>query len=169
MNEKVETLIYQFTTIPWFAHVGEPIEGNVFQVKSWQEANKACSEDGWEIIHLRVNNMLASRVNQANYDRFKERNPTVKAINERLDKIIQQYVQPVATQFNLGKPFLNSVSWDIMMCCIEEEFSDVTPPVFFLDRILPIYQKGHFACGWRGPFIQSGYDGPMPDARIVVY
>lgn len=43
------------------------------------------------------------------------------------------------------------------------------PPMFFVPRLLPVYSAGHFPCGWEGPKLNEGWEGELPNSRLIVY
>jgi len=142
---------------------------DVLWVGSWKEAMTCCEAPQWESVQLQVNNQLAFCVNRANYSRFAAWNPTVAAINAELAPLLQKHVAPVRANYQLSKRFEDSVSWDLMEICIETEFNDICEPIFFLNRVLPWYQGGHFPCGWDGPKLEETWDGVIPPGRLIVF
>ena len=162
-------MIDELDRLPWFHCVGQSVSDNVYGVSSWAEAMRLCSTAEWESVQRQVNNLLFTRVNEIDYERYKSWNPTVAEINARLEPMLKQHVAPVAMKHRLGQRFLNSVAWDVMEICIETEFADICQPIFFLDRVLPWYQCGHFPCGWDGPMLETTWQGPIPCEKLFVF
>ena len=169
MNINTQALLDELSRFPWFEHVGEPEEANVVWVRSWSEAVNACKSQKWESVQLQVRNHLSYVVNTKNYDRFLQWNKLTVEMNERIDAVIMNPVKQVTRRFGLAERFAECVAWDITVSCQEVEFSDVCPPIFFLNNVLPWYRRGHIPCGWQGPELPPGWEGPMPQGRLIVY
>lgn len=169
MRPETLALIGEMKGFRWFESVGMPISGNVARANSWHQAVEFGAKPEWESVQFQVRNLLAYRVNRANYDRFTQWNALVQTINEHVDQIVAEHARPIAQQHKLKKNFENGVAWDLMMACIETEFSDVSRPIFFLHQVLPWYRQGHYPCGWEGPELQPGWEGPMPEGRLIVF
>ena len=52
-----------------------------------------------------------------------------------------------------------AVRWWIIFACMESEYLDASPAGFYLP-MMKWYIKGHFPCGWQGPY---------PRGRAVVF
>jgi hypothetical protein len=159
----------EFHSFPWFQNVGRPKSADVLAAQSWDEATKYCSAGEWESVQLQVNNQLATRVNRTDYPRFQNWNPTVANINAKLESLVNERVAPVALRNNLPMRFQQAVAWDLMEICLETEFQDICEPIFFINRVLPWYKKGHFPCGWDGPLLEEKWDGVFPNGLLIVF
>ena len=161
--------IDELSQFPWFQHVGDTFEDGVTKANNWREAVKACSTRAWESLQLQVGNHLAYKVNTTAYERFLEWNDSTIEINKRIDAIIEEPVRRYSEKRRLPARFKNCVAWDLTLSCQELEFSDVCRPIFFLDNVLPWYRRGHFPCGWLGPELKPGWEGPMPSGQLIVF
>lgn len=169
MNPNTEAILDELKHFPWFQHVGNPVSGGVDRVQTWKQAEAFCETTKWESVELQVGNCLAYRVNRANYDRFLQWNPITMKLNERIDEVLTSVLKELTERCGLGKRFSECVGADITLSCLEAEFSDVCPPIFFLNQVLPWYRNGHFPCGWQGPELKPGWDGPMPTGQLIVF
>jgi hypothetical protein len=132
-------------------------------------AMRWCKDANWESVQLQVNNVTAINVNRLNYSRFQSWNSTVAEMHQRITPLIGHHVLPVAAKHKLPQRFQESVLSDLMEICIQVEFGDICPPIYFLDVVWPWYQKGHFPCGWDGPELSCSWEGPMPSGRLAVF
>ena len=169
MRSITNSFIGELQSIPWFLNVGEPTTADVARASSWSQALELAMTPEWESVQFQVRNCLCFCVNRTNYARFTHWNGLVQAINGLIDPIVQKHAKPIAQREELQKNFEDGVAWDLMMACIETEFSDVCAPIFFLNQVLPWYRKGHYPCGWEGPQLQPGWRGPMPPGKLIVF
>jgi hypothetical protein len=170
MRTETEDMIARFREMRLFKAVGGAIHGGAKRVNSWTEAARQCQTSEWESVHLQVNNLLAMRVSLADYSRLEAwRGPVIAAIKRDLAVVIERDVLPVTESYRLSRAFQNSVEWDLIEICLEVEFSDLCDPIFFVERVLPWYEAGHFPCGWDGPKLDESWEGPMPDGQLIVY
>jgi len=169
LNSKTLSILDSLGGLPWFQQVGHRVEGDVVRVCSWDQAMATCGTPDWESIQLQVRNRLCNDVNRIDYDRFSEWNQVTLEINKRIDVAVQDQLACVAGSHRLSRRFLESVLWDLTLSAQEAEFSDLLPPIFFVNNVLPWYRIGHFPCGWQGPRLGPGWDGSMPKGRLIVY
>ena len=130
---------------------------------------QTCKSIEWQSVQLQINNHIGVCVNRTDYARFEKWNALIHELKAALLPLVEQYVVPLSKQLNLPKRFELSVRWDLNEICVETEFGDICKPIFFLERVLPWYQAGHFPCGWDGPILKEGWEGPMPAGRLIVY
>jgi hypothetical protein len=169
MNSKTVAILDDLKHFPWFKHVGEHVNDDVVKAEDWKQAEALCKTTVWESVELQVGNCLSYRVNRTNYDRFLQWNPTTLEINERIDEAIRSGLKEVTDRLQLGRRFAECVESDITLSCLEAEFSDLWPPIFFLNHVLPWYRRGHFPCGWQGPELPPGWTDPMPPGKLIVF
>jgi hypothetical protein len=108
-------------------------------------------------------------VRQRSHDRAQEWNGIAAELRRLIAGVVARSVEPVAATFKLELDFRSAVSWDMLLICMETEFSDLVPPMFFVPRLLPVYTAGHFPCGWEGPKLNEGWEGELPNSRLIVY
>lgn len=169
MNARTLQMMQRLESAQWFANIGRPPIGNHRTVQSWEQALGSCTADVWSSVQLQVKNRIARDVRQKNYDRSDEWNGIAAELRKAIATVVANSVEPVAKKFQLKSDFQGAVSWDMLMICLETEFSDVISPIFFVSRLLPIYEAGHFPCGWEGPKLNEGWDGELLDWRLIVY
>ena len=169
MNQRTLQMLQKLGSIPWFASVGQPTTDCYLTVLTWQDAVDSCASDIWSSVQLQVKNRIAREVRQKHYDRSEEWNEIAAELRSGIAAIVANSVEPLAKKLRLKPDFQGAVSWDILMICMETEFSDVTPPMFFVPRLEPIYTAGHFPCGWDGPKVNEGWEGALPLSRLMVF
>ena len=169
MREETRRLIQGLSEVPWFKHVGKDVDGSVVQVRSWKDAIRTCASIEWRSVQIQVNNLLAIKVSEADYDRFRLFNDVVTEIEEFIFPLVQQIAEPILKEQNLPKRFIESVILDVSEICLEVEYSDIVSPIFFYSRVMPWYGAGHFPCGWDGPMITESWEGPVPNGKVIVF
>jgi hypothetical protein len=137
MKSNTVAILNELEHFPWFTHVGECMSDDVGKAEDWKQAEALCQTTVWASIELQVGNCLSYRVNRTNYDRFLQWNPTALQINDRIDQAISSQLKEVTARFGLGKRVAECIESDITLSCLEAEFSDVWPPIFFLNQVLP--------------------------------
>jgi hypothetical protein len=119
-----------------------------------------------------MNNRRAGRVNELNWERFQEWNPTCATLQPEVLRITQVAAERVGKTRKVTEHFNNSVSWDLLGLLLEREFEDIVAPLFVLPALYPIYQAGHFPCGWTGPKLDTSWSAgrePIPDGEILIF
>lgn len=159
MREKTKQTIATFDRIPWFRNVGKNNVPKVKVLGSWAEAVEHCSSLHWENFTLEALNeyreILAAR-DPARWDSWNELTAEVEQV---LIPLIKGFTHDVTRANKLPPVFEECVLWDLLGTCLEVEFSDVCPPIFF-SGLAHYYARGHFPCGWAGSF---------PAGQLVVY
>ncbi len=169
LNSKTLSILDALGQFPWFHQVGQRVERDVVRVDSWDQAVASCETPDWESIQFQVRNRLCNDVNRMNYNRFLEWNEITLEINRRIDEAVLDLLASVTKTHRLSQRFQEGVLWDLTLACQEAEFSDLLPPIFFLNNVLPWYRIGHFPCGWQGPPLRPGWEGSMPKGRLIIY
>ncbi len=169
MNARTLQMLQKLSSMPWFTNVGQPTADGYLTVSTWQNAVESCASDIWSSVQLQVKNRIAREVRQKNYDRSEEWNEIAAELRSGIADIVATSVEPLAKRLRLKPDLQGAVSWDVLMICMETEFSDVIPPMFFVPRLEPIYAAGHFPCGWDGPKVNEGWEGDLPPSRLIVF
>lgn len=169
MNGRTIQMMQKLESLRWFANAGQPTMGGHLTVQTWSQAVRSCASEVWSSVQLQVGNRFGREVRQRSYDRSEEWNGIVAELREAIATVTSNSIDPVAKKFDLNPDFQDAVSWDMLMICMETEFSDLLPPMFFVPRLEPIYAAGHFPCGWEGPKINEGLEGELPNWRLVVF
>ena len=153
-----------------FQAVGQPIAGEeVIPLKSWAEAAKHCgSKAVWERCQLMTRNALSRMARQRNWEHASHWNEIVEEIKTTTHPWLTTVCPPLESE-EATVAIRNSVAWDTLMICMEVEFSDILPPLFYVPHLDPWYQRGHFPCGWEGAKFPDGWNGVMPQGKLVVF
>lgn len=162
-------MMQRLECLQWFGNVGQPIDGAGLAVHTWRQAVDSSASDVWSSVQLQVKNRIARDVRQRSHDRAQEWNGIAAELRGSIAGVVARSVEPVAVTFKLEPDFRSAVSWDMLLICMETEFSDLVPPMFFVPRLLPVYTAGHFPCGWEGPKLNEGWEGELPHSRLIVY
>ena len=169
MNARTLQMLQKLESFPWFGKVGQPMTGGHLRVESWALAVESCRGDVWGSVQLQLSNCFAREVRQRSYERAEEWNGIAAELRKGIAIIVADSVDPIANKFRLKPDFQGTVAWDMLMICLETEFSDVVSPMFSVPRLEPIYAAGHFPCGWEGPKMNEGWEGTPPASRLFVY
>jgi hypothetical protein len=169
VNSRTTQKLTELDSFAWFTKVGQPFDGNSLLIRGWQEAVESSSSEIWSSVQHQVKNHMADEVARKNYARFEEWNVVAEKIRKVITVIFNKRIDPVVKQFRLKSDFRDSVTWDMLMICMETEFTDVIPPMFAVPRLLPIYAAGHFPCGWEGPILTTDWNGELGNWRLAVY
>lgn len=158
MMPESRSLLDELDKREWFGSVGETIEDiSVKQVQSWDDAFRYCKAVHYEgTAHTEALNMLSERLHQAHNERYNRSwNPMVMEITAHVTPIVQRHIEPIVRQFNPPPEFEFSVIDDLRGACMELEYIDIIPPIFFT-KAVEWYFKGHFPCGWEGHYRHGG-------------
>lgn len=160
MRQQTLSFIDQFRPIDWFAHVGEPIDGqDISRVTDWKSAVAASQSDGSKYARLEARNILTETLSYDFPDRDDEWNALVEEIKAIILPLIAEKCQGVATENNLPKAFIDCVNWNFLAACMEQEYADCVAPRFFTEWVA-WHLNGHFPCGWQGNF---------PEGCLIVF
>ena len=169
MNARTTQRLKKLESFPWFVNAGQFVSRDYLTVASWAEAVESSAAEIWSSVQLQVSNRLAREVRQNSYERSEEWNGIAAELRKGIAVIVANSIDPVAKKFKLKPDFQGAVSWDMLMICMETEFSDLVSPLFFIPRLCPIYETGHFPCGWEGPKLNEGWQEEHPNWRLIVY
>ena len=161
-------MLERLDSFHWFSSVGQ-LARSERRVRNWEEAVDSCGGAIWSSVQHQVKNRIAGDVTQRDYGRSEEWNGVAAELRKAIAVVVAKSVELVATRFKLKPDFQGAVSWDMLMICMETEYSDLVPPVFWVPRLLPVYAAGRFPCGWKGPELQEGWAGELPNWELVVY
>lgn len=162
--------------IPWFSSVGGIYSETTAVVASWQEAAKYICD---QIVWVNFRNAISNRYHALWLNVYPTDNQTRKrnSVGKYVDTVIaRSEVNNLGGQHGLTwkqkKRVLYHLSWDIGEICWEYLYGNEVDPIFATPCLLPIYQAGHFPCGWSGMRINSDWlgNGPLdlPRGRLRV-
>jgi hypothetical protein len=144
----------------WFRNIGVRDTEVAEVLSSWQEAIESCSSPEWEELCMEAADQYRARLQERSPEKLEKWNDIVDIVKPASQALVREKTQKVIQEYHLPKEFLDTVDWDILHLCMESEFADIYPPGFYASQAY-WYTKGHFPCGWQGPFPQGG--------RLVIY
>lgn len=149
----------------WFSRCGQSVSLQpsmpVEQVTSWPAALKQCSDPRWENVQLESQNQLSSRLHRHDpraYARWNQLVADYKAAV--IDRLTQERWLPYQMRHGLDARFVSSVQWDVLGALLENGYLGSGHGCSFFLELLPLYEGGHFPCGWKGEW---------PDGALLVY
>ena len=160
MRRRTEDTLERLRQEEWFRNVGVRDTEAATVLGSWHDAIESCSSHEWEELCLEAVNQYRARLIERSPADYEKWNDVVVSVKPASQALVRERTQSVITRNNLPKVFLDTVDWDILHLCMEAEFADIYPPGFYASQAY-WYMKGHFPCGWTGPFPQGG--------KLVIY
>ena len=159
MRAQTKQTIASFDRIPWFRNVGKNDVPKVKVVSSWAEAIELCSSPDWENFTLEALNEYRELVAERNPERWDSWNEIAAEVREVLAPLVQRAAREVIRANSLPTVFEECLRWDLLGTCMEIDYSDICPPIFF-SGLAHYYARGHFPCGWSGPY---------PTGKLIVF
>jgi hypothetical protein len=160
MHPRTVQALAQLEDASWFSHVGVQDAEGAIVLTSWQQAIACCGSAETKNLWLEAANQYHMRILERSKERYRQWNDVANEMRPIVNAFVNRKIATVVRENLLDKVFENHVRWEMMHLCIESEFADVYPPGFFASHAY-WYIRGHFPCGWRGQFPNSG--------RLVVY
>jgi hypothetical protein len=139
----------------WFRNVGLQDTEAAEVLSSWDEAIRSCSSPEWIGLCHDAVDAYCARIQARSPSDYKNWNQIVLSIRPNVISLVREMTETVIQQNGLPRVFLDSVGWDILHACMESELADIFPPGFYASQAY-WYMKGHFPCGWKGPFPEGG-------------
>lgn len=159
MHKNTTELLKTLLAEKWFRAVGKDVGQSALLARSWQQALRSCRAYSWSLAHNRSANQIREAVTAQSPEEYYRWNELVDSLKPLTSKIVLQKTQEVVAKSQLSKVFLDNVHWDILMSCLETEYSYVAPPGFY-SELVKWYIEGHFPCGWKGRY---------PKGTLIVY
>ncbi len=144
----------------WFRNIGVHDTQAADVLSSWSEAIESCSSPEWEDLCLEAVNQYCQRIFERSPTEFRKWNQRVEEVKPHCQALVRRKTRDVIEKNLLPKVFIDTVDWDILHVLMESEYANVFPPGYYTSQAY-WYVKGHFPCGWRGPFPNGG--------RLVIY
>jgi hypothetical protein len=125
----------------------------------------------WFTLGLMLNNRTINMIHKSNYERAKYWNDIVDDITTHTKRFVDLAIAKA------GLPSEEQIALSINGCLagalMEVEFSDVTPSIFYEERLRPILLAGNLPCGWDGPKLDTYWAGastdPVPAGTVLYY
>lgn len=158
-NPRTIATLEDLESAEWFANCGVQDTPSAVVLESWNEAMKHCADVEWENLKLEAANQYWFRLRERSMERSNLWNKVVDVVKPLSTALVEKKARPFAEKHSLPKVFLDNVEWDILHLCMEAEYADVFGASFYAS-LSYWYSKGHYPCGWEGPF---------PQGKIVIY
>jgi hypothetical protein len=169
MKAGVQTKLEHVFNYPFFRAAGNPLPPSVSDAKSWTHAVKEYDSRKWENCRLMARNALQRFVEQQNWGRRQDWNPLSDELRPKIVSFIEELLPKTGLPAEVTKKVKDNLSWDIMFICLEQEYSDVVKPFFYIPLLDPWYAAGHCPCGWDGEEFPDRWDGVIPEGKLIVF
>ena len=145
--------------IKWFSRCGKNIPNNIgfyfFVIDNWKDAIESNFKDNWQDINMKENSDLTNIIgDEADYDENYELYSTF--FTNRILPLIQEYTIIKNIDFSISSNIRNVV----INSLFENKYKDKYEFPMIYTKLLNVYKKGHFPCGW---------DGNYPDGNLLIY
>jgi hypothetical protein len=163
-----QDLLSRIARFDWFSQCGKaapecPSGLTCRTADSWQNACALVAQLEWENLELDATNETTEFLAYNFPDEDQQWNDLVHEADHFLYGPMQERVRSCLAQRGftpVPKVVIDSVRWDIRSAIMEDAYRDLNPPRFF-DKLLALYEAGHFPCGWE--------NGKYPAGRLIVY
>ncbi len=159
MGLRTKAVLDRLGNIDWFSNIGVNDTEEADILNNWQDAIDSCASIEWENLCLEAANRLRISIRARSASELQKWNDIVIAIRPDVLALISEKTSLFVKENDLPKVFVDTVEWDVLHYCMEEEYATVIPPDFYAKQI-NWYMRGHFPCGWRGQF---------PAGRILIF
>jgi hypothetical protein len=160
MHPRTDAALAQLRQVEWFDFVGVRDTEAAIVLASWPEAIESSGSLEWENLCQEAVNQYCARLKERSPADYRRWNEVVLSLKPATQALVRDKTAEVIDLIRLPKSFIDQVDWDILHVCMESEFADVYPPGFYASQAY-WYIKGHFPCGWHGPFPHGG--------KLVIY
>lgn len=162
-NMQVDPEVFEtLRRINWLANCGLPPEPGfelpVEWVSDWQAAIKNFASPEWEDTTLRARNALTVFLSKKHPAQYQEWNKLTEEARKHMVGEIMPTIEEYRGRRQLPSVFSDCVRWDLLAAAMEASYKSCRPPVFFT-KLLGVYERGRFPCGWRGEW---------PNGRLLV-
>ena len=143
-----------------FSRCGEAFDGVLpipyKQVTSWENAQALCQQVKWKNTTLEVANALRLwlAVNRpAEWDKWNE---VVEHCKPVFEATVGTQLREYVTAHHLSVKVVHCVQWDLVLTLVEDWYSLEGMPTLASNILFPVYEAGHFPCGWSGRQFPEG-------------
>src|SRR5579863_3845111 len=154
---------------PFFEKAGQSLPSGVKPAKDWNQAARSSGTKKWGNCQLMARNALQVSVQNRSWQRMQEWNPLAGELRPLILAFVDTLLPRLSLTNELLKNVKNSVSWDIICICFEEEYRDMRCPFFYILYVDKWYASGHFPCGWNGDEFPEGWDGVIRGGQLIVF
>jgi hypothetical protein len=177
MRELTNAILREMTRWPLLGAIGKPLPlckpGYATGVNNWRDASLLCNRDQWSSLQLQVKNRISRTIREKAFSRSLEWNQIADQVRPIIGEFVEGIQIKIEAECDVRNIITASISWDLMMICMEIEYSNIMVPFFFVPNLKSIYQEGHFPCGWSGKKISEKWaslsDNPLPPGKILIY
>ncbi len=146
-------MITKLKSIEWFSNVGNPVNITLYNheiefVASWSEAQEHYIQASWEEKTLEARNELTVFLFNKYKDKYSKWNTITKEAKPVIEEILSPKIKMIESENSLDAVFADCVKWDVLSAVMENEFKECKGVPSFFTKLLEIYEKGHFPCGW---------------------
>jgi hypothetical protein len=168
MKPDVERKLAAIFSYPFFEAIGEALPASATPVKGWRAAVKASGSRKWGNCRLMARNTLDWATQTKNWSRGNEWNQIVEELKPPTESFVDNLLPKTSLPEQFRKTVTDNLRWDILLICLETEYTDVVNPIFYVPYLDPWYAAGHFPCGWDGTEFPEHWDGIVKDGRLMV-
>ena len=147
-----------------FSLCGKPLEHQpdleLVQIKSWHDVLVACGSLEWETARLRTSGDLSIHVLRQFDSRYGQWGKITSAWSPLIRSTVARHLAPIQSRYQLPEEVAWSAHWGILHGLLRWEYDDCGKPPQFYSRVLDLFERGHFPCGWQGNY---------PAGRLIVY
>ena len=145
--------------INWFSECGRPAPLPLFRgilwVDNWREARRWYDGWPWRNTTIEASNCLRRFLHGRYDNEYSEWNRICDEANKILDRVVFPVTSEFARRHGLERIVVECVGTDMRMSLVESAYAKFRPPRFFTTVLLPLYEHGHFPCGWEGAWPQG--------------
>lgn len=143
--------------IEWFEHVGEPIDGGIAVIKTWEEALTIFGEDR----RYNANGVLEAPCGRVDpiFEQMPEREVWWQKAREDVKPYTALYGWP-DTLSRAHKDLMNENLYEFISMLLAEIIAEPEAECTYFRDQLSWFHAGHFPCGWEGDW---------PNGRMRVF
>lgn len=160
MHPRTAATLDELRNIQWFMNVGRNDTEAAKVLRDWASAIESCEPSDWGNLCLEAANQYRERLHENESAYLDKWNDSVTSIRTMVTELVREKTASVVKENALPKLFTDAVACDILYFCMDAEYADVHSPGFYASQAF-WYMKGHFPCGWDGPFPNGG--------RLVIF